>query len=66
MGYQIAIALGGGRELQISDEGDLMVVQNVRRDQVIQINLGQATMKRFADLDEFVKRLSIHAIDKRD
>lgn len=50
--------------MQISDDGDLVVVHGIRRDQQVEINLGPATTKRFEDLEEFLQRLKIHAIDK--
>ncbi len=60
----VAITLGDGAELAITEGGELHVLKRSHRtDSISRINLGAATKRRFADLDEFMKRLSIHATD---
>ncbi len=58
----VAISLGNGADLAISENGILCIVEDADMDPVV-IELGRATKQRFAALSSYLDRLSIHATD---
>lgn len=55
----VGITLGKNLELIITYDNDLMIID---RKTGRSMDLGKATVKRFNDLQSFLRRLSIHAI----
>lgn len=52
----VAISIGGGVSLSITQTNDLIV-----EDGFIRFSLGRATKKRFADLRRYLDSLAVHA-----
>lgn len=57
----VAITLGGGVDLTITKTNQLVMIAYTGD----RIDLGLATMDRFAELTEYIRRLQIHAIEKK-
>lgn len=61
----VAITLGNGVDLRI-DNDQLFITETTSTGMIKQIiDLGPATMKRFGELSEYLRRLQIHAIEER-
>lgn len=59
----VYISLGNGRDLGIDGYGELRIVnRNAPRGSQV-TSLGVATKKRIADIQEYLNRLAIHAVD---
>ncbi len=55
----VAITLGGGASLSITQDDDLIV-----EDAFVRFSLGRATKKRFEELKGYLDRMAIHAVEE--
>lgn len=56
----VYIPIGGNLEIGITYQDSLVIQDRTGRQR---LNLGEATKERFESLQDYLKRLSIHAVD---
>lgn len=62
----ITITLGNRTDLSITEDNHLIMTQKTENGGVSgQIDLGLATMNRFAILQQYLQRLQVHAIEEK-